>query len=499
MDFNFGEYLVDKISQYSGNVISSAGKALNKYEVIGCMNNASSSFEDLDVEPGSVALVIVDEEIMILPLLLALFKSRIVYVPISRATPATRLRKIIDDCNPSIILGNNPGLIFEGFKNYGTVLEYSVQINFNKNNINLLKEDILYTIFTSGTTGAPKGIMMSQRAVFHSLEGYSDMFFNEGEVVGTTSPFNFDFSIFDFLISIWCLSEINVVPKVYSLKAKSLIRYLENNNITRLHTVPSFLNAVISSFSRNGESNQLKKILYAGESFSKNSLDKLSKVFPNVRFIQSFGHTESMGCSFKILPPDIEFVDGRVSIGKPLLNTEMYLVNNGSVVNESHKYGELYIEGQHIFSGYINNEEETESKLVGCLLNKDKRVFRSGDICFRDDKGEYYFVGRADGQVKLAGNRIELSEIAMSISELGYESVSSLQSGEGPFIITYIQIHDTDTSACMVRKQVLNHLADSLPAYMIPKKIKCVLRFPLNSNGKIDVAAIKNGEIEDVK
>lgn len=438
----------------------------------------------MEAEPESIAMA------------LAIMSAGAIFVPIAIDIPQARLLSILQSIDPRIIVcsadsteifSSFAGVNIEGLRIHATPSQASRSVDPGAAND-------AYIIMTSGTTGTPKGIAMTNLAAIAAIKGYHEMAIPSVSRVGSISPLHFDFCIFDVAITLYFGATLVLVPRILAHQAKGFVKYLNEYQITRMHSVPSVWRAVLSSkdSSIQYQLQHLQGILYAAESFPVRDLLILQSWLPKVEFYQSFGHTESMGCSFKKLSNPAVAYKGYISVGKPLLNTEMFVVaENGQAFSDG-EVGELYIKGPHLFRGYWRDPLQTGKCLVSDPRGYPGLVFKSGDLVFHDKDGDFYFIGRKDHQVKIAGNRIELPEIDRVINELeGVSGATTVIANDGEKnIIECFVVRGEGGSWPEFVQYLRKEILLQLPRYMLPHKFFSVHSLPLLSNGKIDRASL---------
>ncbi|SIT19398.1 amino acid adenylation domain-containing protein [Thalassolituus maritimus] len=452
-----------------------------------------------EVQPGDRVIIRMDAEPIAIAMSLAIMSYGAIYVPIATDIPNVRFLSIIDAVAPSLIVcardaaedyGAEECIELDTIKLHRMAGSPPTDTSHNQD------DKDAYIIMTSGTTGVPKGITMTHSAAIAAIKGYHEMSIDADNRVGSISPLHFDFCIFDMAITFYFGATLVLVPKILAHYAKGFIKYLNEHSITRMHSIPSVWRPVLDSSDANilNSLTTLKSVLYAAESFPVKDLLTLQSKLPNAEFVQSFGHTESMGCCFKKLSNPICAHKGCVSIGKPLLNTEMFVINDQGDLAQAEEVGELYIKGPHLFRGYWCNPEQTNRSLVADPRGDEGITFKSGDLVFQDANDDFYFVGRCDHQVKIGGNRIELPEIDRVINEISDVSAATtiVNDNEGRKTIECFIVNKSSLDwrefVLMVRKNV----SQLLPRYMMPTDFYAAHSLPLLSNGKVDRSVLKD-------
>lgn len=354
-----------------------------------------------------------------------------------------------------------------------------------------------YVIFTSGTTGQPKGIMASHRAAIGFFRGFSQYGVTAADRIGTVAPLQFDFSLCDMGVTLGCGATLVQVPRLLVHKQDAFIDYLARKQVTIMHAVPSVWSGLLAGQPEQlGRLTDLRAVMYAGESFAPHQLRTLEQHLPGVQIVQGFGHSESIGCSFKRLPRPFATVDGKVSSGQAIAGMEMFLLDEQlREITAPHVVGELYLKGEPLFSGYWQDPQLTAATLVpdprpgADGAPRGGTVFKSGDRMFRDEAGDFYACGRVDLMVKISGYRVELEEIENRLA--GHPGVADavvvpLQEDDRLRLVAYVVAAAADGQAAVTSAALREHCADALPRYMRPSEYHFVAALPTTVNGKRD-------------
>lgn len=426
------------------------------------------------------------------------------YCPIDYDMPFDRIKIILDTLKPIAIITDEQCVNkTEQFASNIPVFKYdnisSFQINQEEIN-RVVKQQIdtdpLYVLFTSGSTGNPKGVVICHKAVIDYIDWVTETFeISENDVFANQAPFYFDNSILDIYSGIKTGATIEIIPKKIMMFPYDLMKYLNEKAVTVTFWVPSLMCTVANS----GVLDHvipvtLKKALFCGEVMPNKQLNIWRRSLPNILYANLYGPTEITDvCTYYIV--DREFDDDEsLPIGKPCRNTRIIILDENNKECGIEEEGELCVIGTSIALGYYSNINKSDEVFVQNPLNEAYReyIYRTGDIVKLNSRNEIMYICRKDFQIKHMGNRIELGEIETAIYGVqGVRNCACVYSEEKQKIILFY------TGNNVTENEIVNILKTKLPVYMIPGQFIRIEDFTYNSNGKIDRKALLKSIKED--
>lgn len=420
------------------------------------------------------------------------------YSPIDTEMPPSRVNKILEVLKPEIVITTNKlKTNFEKFNFYGSYIIYEETICSEEDETavkpyteKIVDTDLLYVLFTSGSTGVPKGVSICHRSVIDYIDWVTETFnITQKDTFGNQAPFYFDNSILDIYSCMKTGATLNIIPKKLFFQPVPLLEYIKYNKINTIFWVPSALIVVskLKAFRNVDLSDTLKRVLFCGEVMPNKQLNIWRKFLPNVTYANLYGPTEiTDACTYYIV--DREFSDDEpLPIGIPMSNTDILVLNDEDKLVTDDEVGELCVRGTSLAMGYYNNPEKTRSAFVQNPLNKavPEIIYRTGDLVRYNEYREIIYISRKDFQIKHLGHRIELGEIETAISSLEEVTLNCcLYDEKNQRIVLFVD-------AQVDRDYIKERIEKLVPEYMIPGKVIYLENMPINANGKIDRIKLK--------
>lgn len=414
------------------------------------------------------------------------------YVPLDEEMPRHRIELILGTLKPKMILCDETTEPLVGEFDYrGEICRYDSAITtpVDESALRLIRDrqidtDPIYIVFTSGSTGVPKGVTACHRSVLDYVEGLCEvMRFQEDTVFGNQTPLYFDACLKELCPTMKYGASVVFIPRQLFLFPVKLVEFLNEYRINTVCWVVSAL-TMISSFRtfEKVKPEYIRLVAFASEVFPIKQFRLWREALPNARFINLYGPTETTGvCCYYEVDRDFQ-LDEAIPVGRPFRNREIILLDENNRVPAPGEPGEICVRGTCLTLGYYRNPEVTNKAFVQNPLNDryPELIYRTGDLGKFNDRGELVFLSRKDYQIKHMGHRIELGEIETIVNM--HESVRiccCLFDSEKKKIVLFY-------AGDAAPKDMAEYIKNKLPRYMVPNVIRQLERLPLTPNGKID-------------
>lgn len=451
-----------------------------------------------------------------------IMKSGACYVPLDPHAPTMRLAYILNNCSVDWIVtssakraqwpevrrgptGDRALLVLDDWSG-DTIKEDRVYTAESLDiepgtppEVALVDSDLAYILYTSGSTGNPKGVMLSHRNALAFVNWAAETFgISPDDRLSSHAPLHFDLSVFDLFAAAAGGAAVVVVPSQASLFPPELVRFIARERITIWYSVPSILSMLaLRGGIMYGSLSELRLVLFAGEVFPTKYLRQLVALLPQARFANLYGPTETNVCTWyevAIIPSD----DAEpIPIGRAIANDEVFAVTDEGAPAKQGEVGELHVRGGTVMRGYWNDPDRTAKGLVpdprgGVVVD---RVYRTGDLVILDEHGDYHYIGRRDAQVKVRGYRIELGDVENALNS--HPAVQECAVVAVPDELVTNRLRAFVVAEPAVPGEVLiSHCASRTPKYMIPESIEFRDKLPRTSTGKIDRRSLLSEHLE---
>ena len=449
-----------------------------------------------EIKPKSPVAVFMDKGIDTLCAFFGTLYAGGFYSLLNPRLPEERLKQIQSVLKPAAIITNKEN--FELAENiFGNTVYLIDELKAATDNCALLSgirknatdTDPIYANFTSGSTGVPKGVLVSHRSVIDFIDNFTEIFsIGESDIIGNQAPFDFDVSVKDIYSCLKTGAKLIIIPMRLFSSPAALLDFLCERGVTTMIWAVSAL-CLISTFHGLDYKvpDKVNKILFSGEVMPLKHLAYFMNHLPDAVFVNLYGPTEiTCNCTYHVIDRSRNYDNG-IPIGKAFPNKDVFLLDdNDELITSENTLGEICVRGTALALGYYNAPEQTKRAFVQNPLNPNypEAIYRTGDFGKYDENGELIFCGRKDFQIKHMGHRIELEEIERAINGTpGIERCCCI------FDEVKSKLYGFYVGA-LDKKELHRKLRERLPEFMIPNALRKLDDLPLTNNGKIDRKAL---------
>ena len=507
----------DKIAVIDEEDKVTYGELITKAKIVG-------SYLCSKIEPNKPVAIFMDKSVKTLELFMGVLYAGCFYTLIDPSFPDNRIKQILEIAKVNLIITDDDNydklsrivkkeniinvknissiasvksLYGHGVRDnscFDSIL-FTEEKNLESIRNNMTGEEPVYCNFTSGSTGIPKGVLISHKAVINFIDSFVDTFkIIDQDVIGNQAPFDFDVSVKDIYSCLKTGATLVIIPKSYFMFPTKVMDMLEQYKVTTIIWAVSALVMITRLHGLKYKTpRSINKIMFSGEQMPLKQLNKWRKIYNKAMFVNLYGPTEiTCNCTYYIL--DREFLDDeKLPIGKAFSHNEVLLVNDGNSISEKmiNKCGEVCVAGDSLANGYINNKEMTDKSFVTNKAFGKKRLYKTGDIAYWGEDGLLYFAGRKDFQIKHMGHRIELEEVERILGSLSVvdHACCFFDNIKNKIVAFIVGSND--------KRAIINEMKKSVPEYMIPNVFKNVDTLPINKNGKTDRKLLKQMYMEE--
>jgi amino acid adenylation domain-containing protein len=485
-------------------------------------NRLANLLLDLGVSAGDRIGLYREKQLESLVGIYGALKVGAAYVPLDPQAPAARLAYISSDCDIRVILtGEEKAGTWAGLVAAGSPLETLVLLTDGGHDAvpapdgvrvvtssalegqpetasptKVDERDLAYILYTSGSTGDPKGVMLSHRNALAFVDWAVDCFdVNPEDRLSSHAPLHFDLSIFDLFAAAKACAPVVLVPPVISMFPAEVVRFIGENEISIWYSVPTILSMLtLRGGLAGGEFPQLRTILFAGEVFPTKYLRRLMELLPHVRFYNLYGPTETNVCTYYEVRPLPAEQTEPIPIGRAITNVDVFAVTEDGRVAAPGEVGELYVRGPTVMRGYWGDPLRTGKVLVRdpSRGESDEYVYRTGDLVQEDENGSYRFLGRRDTQIKSRGYRIELGDVESTLVTHPAVVECAVIAVPDELITNRIRAFVAVREKVVQEADLVRFCAERIPHYMIPESFEFRDVLPRTSTGKIDRQALQS-------
>ncbi len=490
---NVLEYLEHSAREYPEKIVAEdINRRCSYRELLENAKHIGTSLAKIE-PPGKPIAVFMEKSVEALTAFMGIVYAGCFYILINPEQPVFRIQQILQVSGAECIitLNNTEEILLKaGFT--GALISYQelLKNDINEERLEQIRDqaqdiDPLYCNFTSGSTGVPKGVLVSHRSVIDFMEYFPSLFsIGKEDIIGNQAPFDFDVSVKDIYSTLKVGATMVIIPKKYFSIPMQLLDYLCEKKVTTLIWAVSALCMItqLKGFTYKVPET-VNKILFSGEAMPIKHLKLWQKYLPEASYVNLYGPTEiTCNCTYYRITREFELEES-LPIGRAFPNEKVFLLDEEDrQVTTPGQIGELCVSGTALALGYYNNAEQTRKAFVQNPLNPLflETIYRTGDLAYCNEDGDFCFAGRKDFQIKHMGHRIELEEIELIINSY-------------PDIQRACCVFDTAKNRIaafyvggLEGKEIQQKMQESLPAYMIPTVFYSLPELPITANGKID-------------
>ena len=475
-------------------------------------NNQELSYRQLDEQSNQLAHYLLEqgierEALILLSLdrgfqmiigLLGILKAGAAYVPIDPSYPQSRIDYTLEDTQAKIVVTTQKyASIFDKKELHTISLDQPsgdlIAAPISPVSIKIQPQNLMYVLYTSGSTGKPKGVMNEHGALVNRLywaQQYFGLDRSEAIILQKTT-FCFDVSVWELFLPLITGHKM-VLARPEGQKDNTYLQaIIEEQQVSMVHFVPPMLEVFLLDI-KEGDCPNLKQVICSGEALKPHQVKAFLQKLPHVALYNLYGPTEA---AIDVTACKIDD-ESTISIGQPVFNTQIHILNALGMECPIGVPGELHIGGVQVARGYYNRPELTAERFI--QVSDKQRLYKTGDIASWLPNGHIKYLGRLDTQVKIRGFRVEVAEVETTLNSLtGVEqSVVVIRTDQYStnYLVAYVVLENEGSTT-----EVLVDLKNRLPSYMVPSHLVALEELPINSNGKLDRAALPSPETRIVK
>ena len=459
-------------------------------------NQLAYALSKRGLQSQEIVGIMINRSIEMIIGILATLKLGCAYLPIDPNFPNQRIKFILNDSNSKFLLSQKDLIEKKGYVNdYIDLFDKSIYRG-NTTNLSILckESDLAYIIYTSGSSGNPKGVKLTHKGLSNFVFSMKRLLeFDSEKTIVSITTISFDIFIFETLLPLTQGLKIIIANKDESKTPHLLSNLLIKHNVNIIQTTPSVMGFILDNLNDHSCFKSITDIVIGGEKFPNLLLNKL-RAMTSAKIYNGYGPSETtIYSTFKDLTNA-----SKINIGVPIPNTFIYILDDNRNLVPIGVYGELYIGGDGVGKGYLNNNKLTSEKFIINPFNTEEIIYKTGDIARWFPAGEIEYLGRKDFQIKIRGLRIELEEIEnelLKIDGINNATVSVRQNNNT--IDNYLCAYYTSEKELSIQ-EIKNQLLDRLPDYMVPHFLYKIDNIPLTPNGKVDKNRLPNIPINEM-
>jgi amino acid adenylation domain-containing protein len=482
-------------------------------------NRVANLLLDLGVQRGDRVALYLEKSLEAVAALYGVLKAGAAYTPLDPGAPVARLGYIAGNCGARVVLTEaGKADTWAGLVEAGAMPEAFVAMAGDPPEataagrpvlggpdvddrsaaspaVPVIDLDLAYILYTSGSTGAPKGVKLTHRNALTFVDwAVAEFGVGPDDVLSSHAPFHFDLSVFDLYAAAEAGATLALVPPKASVFPSQIASFIEQARITVWYSVPSILTMlVLRGGLKGGEFPTLRTLLFAGEVFPTKYLRQLMALLPHARFANLYGPTETNVCTWYDVPPLPDDQTADIPIGRAIDNVEVFAVTDDGKRASLGELGELYVRGTTVMQGYWGDRERTDRMLVPHPFAPELRdlVYRTGDLVEELPGGDYRFLGRRDAQVKSRGYRIELGEVESALNAHPSVVECAVVAVPDEVVTNRIRAFAVVRDPAVTAAELARFCGERVPRYMVPEAIDLRDELAKTSTGKIDRQALR--------
>lgn len=486
----------EQVEKTPDNIVAIYGdKRFTYKELNDRANQLARTLRDKGVVSDSIVGIMTERNLDMIVGIIGILKAGGAYLPIDPEYPDERIEFMLSDSGTKILL-SQAELESKHFNNIEILILNDEKLykedTSNLENINTPK-DLIYIIYTSGSTGKPKGVMVPHKGVVNYVVWAAKSYVKEEKIsFPLYTSISFDLTVTSLYTPL--ITGNSIVIYGENKHQFTIEKVLEDNKVGIIKLTPAHLRLIKD---KDCSRTNIKRLIVGGEQLEVSlAYDIYQNFGGNVEIYNEYGPTEaSVGCMIYRYDPqkDIRTV---VSIGRPVDNMQIYILDKYSNITVNNAIGELYIGGEGLARGYLNRKELTEERFIDNPFRPNEKIYRTGDLARRLSDGDIEFIGRIDHQVKIRGYRIELGEIEDKLlchPDIKEATVVAREDKSGKYLCAYIVVNKQYIDNTQLTEQIeikqdelRKYLLKQLPDYMIPEYFIAIDNLPLTQNGKLD-------------
>ena len=437
-----------------------------------------------NVSSGDVVAIMCERNVELIVAIVAVLRLGGIYLPIDKLNPKPRLEYILSNSNAKLIIADQTIQVGDQWPQIPLdILTQDDGGSLDEKRYN----DGFCIMYTSGTTGRPKGTLMHRKGVFNHLQSKIDcVSISQNSVVAQSAGYYFVNSIWQIFSTLIVGAHMVIYDRYIMNSTQQLICKMQKDQVQIFQVVPTLLERMLEYTAQNQLLlPALKCIVSSSEKLTFPLVEKHFNVLPDVRLVNAYGMTE---CSDDVLhyAMSTQLAEQDIPIGLPVPNTRIYIVGKQNEVCDTNQRGEICVAGIGLSEGYLNAPEQTDLAFVrgACFGLDEVCLYRTGDIGYRREDGNYVYLGRKDYQIKIGGFRVELYEIEDTLlkhPDITQTAVICVEESDKKIMVAFYM-----SEHVIVPENIISFLRGLLPGYMIPVHFIHMQQFPLTAMEKID-------------